>query len=146
MKKILLLFGFVLSLAVGAQNNESQGRRPFKAYIYNNVYNVYMNIDFYDSSVTVPGHELYGELPGYLGKQHNIYSWVITDCKVKNDHHAEIVLINDTGSEDLTATLTVKDDTIYVLKQVKGSTLKVPNKGKWQKLPTEVTFVKSVKP
>ncbi len=55
------------------------------------------------------------------------------------------MLINDTGSEDLTATLTVKNDTTYVLRQMKGSTLKVPNKGKWQKLPTEVTFIKRMR-
>lgn len=104
-----------------------------------------MNIDFYSNSITVPGHELYGELPGYLGKRHNSYSWAITDCKLKNDHQADIMLINDTGSEDLTATLTVKNDTTYVLRQMKGSTLKVPNKGKWQKLPTEVTFIKRMR-
>ena len=52
------------------------------------------------------------------------------------------MLINDPGSDDLTATLTIKNDTTYVLKQGKGSTLKVPNKGKWQKLPSEIVFIK----
>lgn len=145
MKNVFLLLSFLFSLAAGAQNNHGSEGSPFKASIYNNVYDIYMNIDFYDNSVTVPGHELYGELPGFLGKRHNSYSWMITSSKVKNDRHAEIVLINDTGSEDLTATLTVKNDTTYVLKQIKGSTLKVPNKGKWLKLPDEVTFIRSVK-
>lgn len=140
MKNLFILLSFLLSLAAGAQK-----KQPFKAYIYNNVYDIYMNIDFYSNSITVPGHELYGELPGYLGKRHNSYSWAITDCKLKNDHQADIMLINDTGSEDLTATLTVKNDTTYVLRQMKGSTLKVPNKGKWQKLPTEVTFIKRMR-
>ena len=49
-------------------------------------------------------------------------------------------LINDYGSEDLTATLTRKNDSIYVLKQESGSTIKVPNKGKWQKLPKTLEF------
>ena len=44
-------------------------------------------------------------------------------------------LINDYGSEDLTATLTRKNDSIYILKQESGSTLKVPKNSKWQKLP-----------
>jgi hypothetical protein len=44
-------------------------------------------------------------------------------------------MINDYGSEDLTATLTAENDSLYVLKQIDGSTLKVPNNGKWQKLP-----------
>ena len=61
---------------------------------------------------------------------------------MKSDSHAELVIINDTGSDDLTATLTIKNDTTYVLKQGKGSTLKVPNKGKWQKLPSEIVFIK----
>ena len=52
----------------------------------------------------------------------------------------ESVFVNDFGSEDLTATLTVKNDTLYVLKQVDGSTLKVPKNGKWQKLPTSLPF------
>lgn len=145
MKKIFLLLCFLLSLNVWAQKKTDSSENPFKAYIYNNVYNIYMNIDFYDSSVTVSGHELYGELPGILGKRHNSYLWVITDCKVKSGNHAEITFINDTGSEDLKATLTVKNDTTYVLKQVKGSTLKVPNNGKWLKLPAEVTFTRKLK-
>ena len=49
-------------------------------------------------------------------------------------------MINDYGSEDLTATLTVENDSLYVLKQVEGSTLKVPKDGKWQKLPSKLVF------
>jgi hypothetical protein len=49
-------------------------------------------------------------------------------------------MVNDYGSEDLEATLTRQNDSIYVLKQGKGSTLKVPNNSKWQKLPPILTF------
>jgi hypothetical protein len=83
----------------------------------------------------VPGQSLYGKLPGYLGKEHNSFCWVITSCKVKNEEKAELQLINDFGSEDLTATLTRVNDSLYVLRQESGSTLKVPKNGKWQKLP-----------
>ena len=145
MKNVLLLLSFLFSLTVWGQKNNSSTKTPFKTYIYNNVYDIYMDIDFYDNSVTVPRHELYGELPGFLGKRYNSYSWLITSCKIKNDRHAEIVLINDTGSEDLKATLTVKNDTTYVLKQIKGSALKVPNKGKWLKLPDEVILIRTAK-
>ena len=107
----------------------------FRAYLYNNTYNVYLRINFYDQDVTVPGQELYGKLPGYLGKLHNSFCWVITSCEVKDDKKAELQLINDFGSEDLNATLTRENDSIYVLKQGAGSTIKVPNNGKWQKLP-----------
>ena len=115
-------------------------RDSFRAYIYNNTYNVYLRINFYDQDVTVPGQELYGKLPGYLGKLHNSFCWVITSCEVINEKKAELQLINDFGSEDLTATLTRENDSIYVLKQGAGSTIKVPSNGKWQKLPKTLEF------
>lgn len=106
----------------------------FKAYIYNNEYDVFMRINLYDNNIVISGQELYGELPGFLGKRYNSFCWVITAAEVKG-REATLQLINDYGSEDLTATLTRLNDSIYVLRQVEGSTLKVPNKGKWQKLP-----------
>ena len=107
----------------------------FRAYLYNNEYEVYLRINFYEQDITVPGQDLYGQLPGYLGKLHNSFCWVITSCKVKNEKKAEMRLINDFGSEDLKATLTRQNDSIYILKQEEGSTIKVPRNGKWQKLP-----------
>lgn len=117
-----------------------QDSTTFRAYLYNNEYNVYLRINFYKQDVTIPGQELYGPLPGYLGKQYNSFCWVITSCEIKNDHEATLQLINDFGSEDLTATLTRQNDSVYVLRQVAGNTIKVPNKGKWQKLPKTLTF------
>ena len=137
MKKLFLfLFVFYASLLlVSAQNTA----KPFRAYIYNNEYEVFMRLDLYGESITVPGQELYGELPGYLGKKHNSFCWVITSSKIEGQT-AELQMINDYGSEDLTATLTVENDSLYVLKQVEGSTLKVPKDGKWQKLPSKLVF------
>jgi hypothetical protein len=109
--------------------------KSFRAYLYNNEFSVYLRINFYDQDVEVPGQPLYGKLPGYLGKEHNSFCWVITSCKVKNEEKAELQLINDFGSEDLTATLTRVNDSLYVLRQESGSTIKVPKNGKWQKLP-----------
>ena len=136
MKKIFLfLIVFHISLSVSAQN----AAKPFRAYIYNNEYEVFMRLDLYGESITVPGQELYGELPGYLGKKHNSFCWVITSSKIEGKT-AELQMINDYGSEDLTATLTVENDSLYVLRQVEGSTLKVPKEGKWQKLPKKMEF------
>ncbi len=101
-----------------------------------------MRINFYDQNITIPGQELYGELPGFLGKRMNPFCWVITSCKIKNEREAEIQLINDFGSEDLTATLTCLNDSTYVLRQTSGSTIKVPDKGKWMKLPKQIEFRK----
>lgn len=134
-KLLLLLLLFIPDLTLMAQDES----KPFRAYLYNNEYEVYLRIDFYDESITVPGQDLYGKLPGYLGKKNNSFCWVITSAKVKG-HTAELSMINDYGSEDLTATLTVKNDSLYVLKQVEGSTLKVPKNSKWQKLPNKLEF------
>ena len=136
MKKLIIAAILVLT-AISA--SAQQENRPFRAYLYNSEYDVFLRIDFYDESITVPGQDLYGSLPGYLGKTHNSFCWLITTAKVKG-HTAHIALINDYGSEDLTATLTVKNDSLYELKQVEGSALKVPKDGKWQKLPKVLTL------
>ena len=135
-KNLLTLFFSLVASTVVAQKDNT----AFRAYIYNNEYDVYLRINFYDQDITIPGQELYGELPGYLGKKNNSFCWVITSCEVKNDHEAEMQMINDFGSEDLTATLTRKNDSIYILKQKRGNTIKVPRKGKWQKLPGQLEF------
>ena len=132
MKKMLFT-AIILMLGVHAFA-EGKDSTAFRAYLYNNEYEVYLRINFYDEDVEVPGQELYGPLPGYLGKKHNSFCWVITAAKVKGKT-ATISLINDYGSEDLTATLTQKDDSTYILRQESGSTLKVPKNGKWQKIP-----------
>ncbi len=132
MRKILLSIAMTIAVIhVSAQSDNE----VFRAYLYNNEYEVYLRINFYDQNITVPGQELYGELPGYLGKLHNSFCWVITSCNIKNSKKAEMQLINDFGSEDLTATLTRQNDSIYILKQEEGNTIKVPRNGKWQKLP-----------
>jgi hypothetical protein len=131
-----LLF-ILLSTAVW-KSYAQQDNTAFRAYLYNNEYDVYLRINFYDQDVTIPGQELYGELPGYLGKKNNSFCWVITSCKVESEKKATLQLINDFGSEDLTATLTRKNDSIYVLRQGNGNPIKVPSKGKWQKLPKTI--------
>lgn len=133
------LFILAILFMIPMLGNAQKSDKPFRAYIYNNEYEVYMRIDFYDESITVPGQDLYGQLPGFLGKKNNSFCWVITSAEI-TDHTAHLSLINDYGSEDLTATLTVENDSLYVLKQVEGSTLKVPKNGKWQKLPKTLEF------
>ena len=131
MKKLFVLA--VLSL-IPVLGNAQKIQEPFRAYLYNNEYDVYLRIDFYNESITIPGQELYGKLPGYLGKKNNSFCWVITSAEVSGQT-ARLSMINDYGSEDLTATLTAKSDSLFELKQEEGSTLKVPKNGKWQKLP-----------
>ncbi len=132
MKKTLFSVLLMLcSVGLLAQQKDD----TFRAYLYNNDYEVFLHINLYNQNIEVPQHELYGPVPGYLGKLHNSFCWVITSCQVKDDKKAELQLINDFGSEDLTASLERRSDSIYILKQVSGSTMKVPHKGKWRKLP-----------
>lgn len=137
MKKLFLIL-FAIHSSLFTANAQSDST-IFRTYLTNNEYDVYMRINFYDEDITVPGQELYGQLPGYLGKNHNSFCWVITSAEVSGNT-STISLINDYGSEDLTATLTQKNDSIYILHQGKGSTLKVPKNGKWQKLPKTLEF------
>ena len=104
MKKALLALTLT---ALAATAFAQKQNTAFKGYLYNNEYDVYLRIDFYNESVSVPGNELYGRLPGYLGKKNNSFCWAITAARVADDETtAELSLINDYGSEDLTATLT----------------------------------------
>ena len=131
MKKLMALALICLTnLTLNAQNTNE----PFRAYLINKEYDVFLKIDFYKQNITVPGQDLYGELPGYLSKNKNSFCWLITSVKVEGQT-AQLAMINDYGSEDLTASLTIKNDSIYVLHQEEGSTLKVPKNGKWQKIP-----------
>ena len=112
----------------------------FKAYLYNDDYEVYLRINFYDQNIKVPGQEIYGDLPGYLGRKNHSFCWVMVSAKIEREDKATMALVNDFGSEDLTASLTMKNDSVYIFKQEEGSTLKIPKNGKWQKLPKTLEF------
>ena len=131
-KTCLTIIALWLTISAFAEQKDST---IFRAYLYNNEYDIYLRINLYDEDIKVPGQELYGTLPGYLGKKNNSFCWVVTSAKIKDRKTATLDLINDYGSEDLTATLTQKNDSIYILKQESGSTLKVPKNGKWEKIP-----------
>jgi hypothetical protein len=138
MKKLIATLVLILMLlpAIAQESKE-----PFRAYLINKEYKVNLRIDLYRQNITVPGQDLYGELPGYLWKQDNSFCWLITSAEVDDSGKtATLQLINDYGSEDLTATLKAENDSVYVLKQIECSTLKVPNNGKWQKLPKTLEF------
>ena len=122
MKRILLCLCCLWVAAVYAQNDSTS----FKGYFYNKDFGVYLRINFHRQNIIIPGEELLGEVPGYLGKEHNSFCWPIISVEVKGKK-ASLQMVNDYGSEDLEATLTRQHDSIYVLKQGKGSTIKVPN-------------------
>ena len=137
MKKSLIL---ATLLAAGIQAF-AQDRHPFKGYFYNKEYAVYLRIDFYDSSITVPGQEVFGAMPGYFGDSKDGRKWLFTDAKIKGKV-AEIDVVNDYGSEDLKASLTCVNDSTYLLRQLEGSDLKIARNRKWVKMPKTLAFKK----
>ena len=114
----------------------------FKGYLYNQQYDVYIRMDFYHNNISVPFQEIYGEMPGYFGDKQDGRKWLFTNATIKDRHTAVIQIVNDYGSEDLTATLKQMNDSTYELHQDKGSTLKIARKRKWVSMPTTMKFIK----
>lgn len=138
MKKLfILMFALLASLKLAAQND-----KVFHTYIYNDEFKVYMDINLYENNVIVPNQELFGETPGYFGAKRDERKWLITSAKIDGKNTATLEIVNDYGSEDLTATLTFNpEDGSYVLKQKSGSRIKIVVNRKWVKIPTELKFV-----
>ena len=113
----------------------------FKGKITNKEYDVYMNIDFYHKNLKVPGQELFGEMPGYFGDRRDSRKWLITDADIEGKT-AHLSIINDYGSEDLTADLIALPDSSYELHQKEGSNLKIARNRKWVKIPKNLKFTK----
>ena len=113
----------------------------FKGKITNKEYDVYMNIDFYHKNLKVPGQELFGEMPGYFGDRRDSRKWLITDADIEGKT-AHLSIINDYGSEDLTAALIALPDGSYELQQIDGSNLKIARYRKWVKIPKNLKFTK----
>ncbi len=138
MKKLVaLLYICFISIPLWSQKDN----KDFQAYLYNKEFDVFLKIDFYDESITIPGQELYGSLPGYIGKRKNNFCWVITSADVKGKS-ATLNMINDFGSEDLVASLTRQNDSLYIFRQEEGSPLKMAQNGKWQKMPKKMEFIR----
>ena len=147
MKRLLIAYiiAALAPLAVRAQANIQPNVQPndsttFRCTIENAEYQVWFDIDFYGQSITVPDAELFGELPGYMGAKRDPRKWLITAAELTSPTEAQLEIINDYGSEDLTATLHLPNDSTLVLEQGEGSSIKVPKDGKWFKLPSKVTF------
>lgn len=138
MKKLfVLMFVFLVSVKLAAQSD-----KVFHTYIYNDEFKVYMDINLYENNVIVPDQELFGEIPGYFGAKRDQRKWLITSAKIDGKNSATLEIVNDFGSEDLTATLTYNpEDGSYVLKQKSGSRIKIVVNRKWVKIPTELKLV-----
>lgn len=117
----------------------------YKGELYNKENDIIIKINVYDTNISIPGQEIFGELAGYLKSSNDSRCWLFTSAKINetNPNKLYLEIINDYGSEDLTATLSFNEkDSIYTLTQEKGSLLKIARKGKWVKLPKTISFLK----
>ena len=131
------MFVLLVSVKLAAQSD-----KVFHTYIYNDEFKVYMDINLYENNVIVPDQELFGEIPGYFGAKRDQRKWLITSAKIDGKNSATLEIVNDYGSEDLTATLTYNpEDGSYVLKQKSCSRIKIVVNRKWVKIPTELKLV-----
>lgn len=143
MKKAgFLAIALALSLSLQAQTSDST---TFKGYIYNDEYQVYIDMDFYHNNKTVPGQEIFGELPGYFGANRDTRKWLFTSAEITDSTTAKLGISNDYGSEDLEATLKKKPDGTFELHQDKGSTIKIAVNRKWVKIPKDLIFIRKGK-
>ena len=148
MKRIIIYIFFLLAtITTYAQSlvRSEQASQYFKGKIYNSQYDIYIHMDFINSSIIVPQQEIFGEIPGYLGDNKDSRKWLITNATITSDGKASLSIINDYGSEDLEATLQMLNDTTYILLQESGSTIKLARNRKWVKLPQKITFKKDTK-
>ena len=113
----------------------------FKGYLSNNEYEVYLQINFYQNNIKVPGQEIFGTIAGFLGDRKDSRKWLITNAAIEGKT-AHLSIINDYGSEDLIADLTLESDGTYSLKQITGSNIKIARNRKWVKIPKKLTFMK----
>jgi hypothetical protein len=117
--------------------------KPFKGVIINKANDVFMRINLYEDDVTIPGQEILGNTYGYIKKNTDSRVWIITGVMVdKKNNKALLEMVNDYGSEDLNAKLSIQPDSTYLLRQLSGSTIKMAGNGKWIKLPKEMKFIK----
>ncbi len=136
-KKIFIPLMCLFSITAWAQ----QDSVLFKGKVYNKELGVYLAIDFYDKKVKVPGQDIFGEIPGYFGDKQDGRKWLITDAKI-DGKTAHLSIINDYGSEDLTADLKLLSDGSYELQQIDGSNIKIARNRKWVKIPKKLKFTK----
>ena len=141
--KRTLVTTFLLSVVLSI---EAQYMGVFKGYLYNDEYQVYINMDFYRNNIKVPGQEIFGELPGYFGSKRDGRKWLFVAAELKDSITAKLTITNDYGSEDLEAILRRLPDGSFELQQNDGSTIKIAVNRKWVKIPKRLQFRASVTP
>ena len=117
--------------------------KPFKGVIINKANDVFMRINLYEDDIKITGQEILGNTYGYIKKNTDSRVWIIIGVTMDEKHNKALLeMVNDYGSEDLNAELSIQPDSTYLLRQLQGSTIKMAGNGKWIKLPKEMKFIK----
>ena len=119
-------------------NVHGQSVEPFKGKFVNDEYQIYLKLNAYEQNITVPDQEIYGELLGYFGSKRDSRQWLVIECEIINNNTVEMKVVNDYGSEDFTARLTLNSDGTYTLKHLEGSTYKIVVDSKYVKIPKKI--------
>lgn len=125
-------------MIVCTMNVYSQTVESFKGKFVNDEYQIYLKLNAYEKNITVPDQEIYGELPGYFGSKRDSRQWLVIECEIINNKTVEMKVVNDYGSEDFTARLTLNADGTYTLKHIEGSTYKIVVDSKYVKIPKKI--------
>lgn len=153
---LLLIFLFLGCMAVKGQTNNTSPttlqsakelkikdsfdeNMPFKGKIENAEYQVWFELNCYDNNITIKDQAVLGAMPGYMGAKRDTRKWIIIDATI-SENKATLTLINDYGSEDLTAELTYQGNGTFLLQQKEGSPLRIVVDKKWVKLPKKLIF------
>lgn len=143
------IFSMVFHKTTLAYSNAINDDNPTENSIFNTTIgcdeeqvDIYM--DFTNQAMTIPGQDVFGEMAGYIKARYDSRYWMITSAEIdKKGLTATIEVINDYGSEDLTATITYNQkDSTYTLRQKEGAVIKFAKNRKWQKLPKVLVFKK----
>ena len=140
--KILLLAVLLLFTMYGKAQTVTDS--TFVGKISNDELKIYLVMNLIEKKVIVPQQEVFGEVDGYMGCKDTAHVWTIVSSEIKG-HTARIKMINNYGSEDITATITLEKDGSFTYKHISGSTLKFPVGQKWYKIPSKVSFKKAGK-
>lgn len=141
---IIYVITLLITITTNAQTPllDEEGTQKFRGKLFNSEYDIYIEMDLLNKAIIVPQQEIFGELPGFLGDNKDSRKWLFTDATITSESKASISIINDYGSEDLTATLQIVNDSTYILSQESGSVIKIARKRKWVKLPQKIKFIK----
>ena len=98
MKRLLLLLVFaVMALGIMAQSDKAES--AFNTYVYNEEYQVYLDLCLDGEGVSVPGQDVFGVVPGYFGAVRDSRKWLITSFKHSGKNSVKLDIVNDYGKE-----------------------------------------------